>query len=174
VSYKDKDKQREANRKAKARQRVKISAREGQTQSQGMTTEQIQGMTPADNVIPDSHTQPERTAKGNIRVSKPGDADYKVKPKGSLQWLSHLPKATCNLPKDKPIADVSNDKVIKYKRGKDIKCFEDLPPDVRRTIEKMSTIEDGKMDLSIKANRTAIAINYQHLFPGRYNSTGAR
>ena len=57
------------------------------------------------------------------------------------------------------------------KRGKDIKCFGDLPPDVQQTIDKMSTV-DGKIDQTIKANRTAIAVNYQHLFPDRYYSTG--
>ena len=53
------------------------------------------------------------------------------------------------------------------KRGKDIKCFEDLPPDVQKTIDIMSMVE-GKIDQTIKANRTAIAINYQHTFPERY------
>ena len=59
----------------------------------------------------------------------------------------------------------------KPKRGKDIKCFEDLPPDVQQTIDAMSVVE-GKIDQTIKANRTAIAIHYQHLFPDRYHSTG--
>lgn len=57
------------------------------------------------------------------------------------------------------------------KRGNDIKCFEDLPPDVQRTIDRMSIV-NGKIDQTIKANRTAIAINYQHLFPDRYYGTG--
>jgi len=59
------------------------------------------------------------------------------------------------------------------KRGKDIKCFEDLPDDVRATIDHMSRGSNGKIDHTILVNRTAIAINYQHLFPGRYYSTGA-
>ena len=54
-----------------------------------------------------------------------------------------------------------------HKRGKDIKCFEDLPPDVQQTIDMMSVV-DGRIDQTIKANRTAIAINYQHVFPERY------
>lgn len=45
------------------------------------------------------------------------------------------------------------------KRGKDIKCFEDLPPDVQEVIHRLSTI-DGQIDQTIKANRTAIAVNY--------------
>ena len=53
------------------------------------------------------------------------------------------------------------------KRGKDIKCFEDLPPDVQQSIDMMSMV-DGKIDQTIKANRTAIAVHYQHTFPGRY------
>ena len=52
-------------------------------------------------------------------------------------------------------------------RGKDIKCFADLPPDVQMTIDSMSLV-DGKIDQTIKANRTAIAINYQHQFPDQY------
>ena len=57
------------------------------------------------------------------------------------------------------------------KRGKDIKVFADLPPDVQQTINRMSTA-DGKIDQTVKANRTAIAIHYQHLFPDRYYPTG--
>ena len=57
------------------------------------------------------------------------------------------------------------------KRGKDIKCFADLPPDVQQTIDRLSTV-DGKIDQTIKANRTAIAINYQHIFPNSYYSRG--
>jgi len=57
------------------------------------------------------------------------------------------------------------------KRGKDIKTFNDLPPDVQQTINMMSQ-HAGKIDLIVKANRTAIAVHYQHLYPGRYYSTG--
>lgn len=59
-----------------------------------------------------------------------------------------------------------------HKRGKDIKCFADLPPDVQQTIDSMSLV-DGKIDQTIKANRTAIAVNYQHLFAGAYYPHGA-
>ena len=52
------------------------------------------------------------------------------------------------------------------KRGKDIKCFEDLPPDVQATINRLSESNEEK------AKRTAAAIKYQHLFPDRYYSTG--
>ena len=57
------------------------------------------------------------------------------------------------------------------KRGKDIKVFEDLPPDVQKTINLMSQ-RAGKIDPMEKINRTSRAIRYQHLFPDRYNSTG--
>ena len=57
------------------------------------------------------------------------------------------------------------------KRGKDIKCFEDLPADVQQSIDMMSMV-NGRIDQTIKVNRTAIAVHYQHLFPDRYHSTG--
>ncbi len=53
------------------------------------------------------------------------------------------------------------------KRGKDIQCFADLPPDVQQNIISMSTI-NGKLDETKKAKRTTSAITYQHLFPDRY------
>lgn len=62
------------------------------------------------------------------------------------------------------------------KRGKDIKCFEDLPLDVQQVIDKMSINKDGTVNQIVKANRTVIAINYQHLWTHlthRYYSTGA-
>ena len=52
------------------------------------------------------------------------------------------------------------------KRGKDIKVFEDLPPDVQATIR---TISESNEEFK---RRTVIAIAYQHTFPNRYNSTG--
>lgn len=53
------------------------------------------------------------------------------------------------------------------KRGQDIQCFADLPPDVQQVIISMSTTE-GKLDESEKTKRTTSAIKYQHLFPDRY------
>lgn len=55
----------------------------------------------------------------------------------------------------------------KPKRGKDIKCFADLSPDVQDTINRLSDNEQEHK------RRTAIAIDYQHKHPGRYYSTGA-
>ena len=48
------------------------------------------------------------------------------------------------------------------KRGKDIKCFADLPPDVQATINRVSESNEEK------AKRTAAAIKYQRLFPDNY------
>ena len=58
------------------------------------------------------------------------------------------------------------------KRGHDIKSFEDLPPDVQFTINRLSMDVNGKIDWTSKANRTSIAISYQHMFPDRYDSKG--
>ncbi|MCJ7482644.1 MAG: hypothetical protein MUO31_06735 [Thermodesulfovibrionales bacterium] len=52
------------------------------------------------------------------------------------------------------------------RRGKDIKCFADLPYDVRATIDRLSADEQEHN------RRTGIAISYQHTFPDRYYSTG--
>lgn len=49
------------------------------------------------------------------------------------------------------------------RRGRDITKFEHLPLDVQASIARIS---DG--DDIVKANRTAVAINYQHQFPGRF------
>ena len=66
---------------------------------------------------------------------------------------------------------IANQVMPNMRRGKDIKCFADLPPDVQMTIDSLSMV-DGKICQTVKANRTAIAINYQHLFPDRFYSTG--
>ncbi len=73
---------------------------------------------------------------------------------------------------DKYADEILGESIGEPKRGKDIKCFEDLPPDVQETINQMCRIDDNKIDATAKANRTAIAIHYQHLFPDRYYSTG--
>lgn len=48
------------------------------------------------------------------------------------------------------------------RRGRDIKCFEDLPPDVQQAIERTSDSPEERRQ------RTAIAVSYQHTFPDRY------
>lgn len=118
--YRDKDKQRETGRERQRRYR-------------------------------DKHKPiPEVTPSGNIRVSKPSDADYEPQCETTKAFIEGRPK-----------------RLSTGKRGLDIKVFEDLPQDVQQSIDSMSVVE-GKIDPIIKANRTAIAINYQHVVPGRF------
>ena len=49
---------------------------------------------------------------------------------------------------------------------------EHLPLDVQRTINRLTTLPDGTVDEQARANRTAIAISYQHYRPDRYHNTG--
>ena len=51
------------------------------------------------------------------------------------------------------------------KRGKDIKTFEDLPPDVQDTINRLRGSNEAE-----HKRRTAAAIKYQHIFPNSYDS----
>lgn len=60
-----------------------------------------------------------------------------------------------------------------YKRGKDIKSFEDLPLDVQADIELMSVDKANGDDAVYEQehkDRTERAIRYQHLFPDRFYS----
>ncbi len=175
--YKDKDKQREANAERQRRYRRgpgRRSALQGVTKgvtSEGVTDKSVTGIDKALLMVRDElkqegefieelvksdvlNVKPERTAQGNIRVSKPGDADYVPQCETTRAFIEDRPK-----------------RPETAKRGKDIKCFADLPPDVQQTIDRLSTV-DGKIDQTVKANRTAIAVNYQHLFPDRYYTTG--
>ena len=108
-----------------------------------------------DRVLPVPSVIPEHTAQGNIRVSKPGDDDYVPQCETTRAFIENRPK------RHEP-----------GKRGKDIKCFGALPPDVQVTIDRMSINKDGTANQTVKANRTAIAVNYQHLYPERHYSTG--
>jgi len=139
--YKDKDRQREADRERQRRRRDKIKAK-GVTDS-GCDK---QGVTVSQEVM--VIAKPERTARGNIRVSKPGDADYVPQCETTKAFIEGRPK------------DPSP-----AKRGKDIKTFEDLPPDVQESIR---TVSESNEEFK---RRTGIAIRYQHLFPDRYHST---
>ncbi len=76
--YKDPNKQREANKKAMQRLRDKNLdiVMPGYKEGYDKAVEIARGTQP---VIPSCDTLPvipERTAQGNIRVSKPGDSDY--------------------------------------------------------------------------------------------------
>ena len=168
--YKDKDKQREADRERQKRRRDRIKAkgvtdsgcdRQGVTDEMGVTVtnaeaEQIEKVinTEIRARLKGGFT-PVKTAQGNIRVSKPGDAD-------SVQDV------TAKLVQDKQgLINRSAAQVRDYqKRGKDIKCFEDLPPDVQATIRNLSDTNEEFQ------RRVGIAIRYQHQFPDRYYTTG--
>ncbi|KKK68418.1 hypothetical protein LCGC14_2944250 [marine sediment metagenome] len=144
--YKDKDRQREANRQAQAKFKAKGITEQGITLPK--ETDLGNTLTTTQTV---SAAMPERTAQGNIRVSKPGDDDYVPQCETTRAFVEDRPKGH------------------RPKRGKDIKCFADLPPDVQRTIDKMSTT-DGRLDKEDKAKRTARAIHYQRLFPDSWYS----
>ena len=138
--YKDPDKQREANRQASQRKRD----RKGMTQ--GMTNE---------GMMPEGMTKQGMTVKSspsNVIPRRGKDEGVTITTKG-LHKLNLM-------------ADVINEQVLGKKRGHDIKCFEDLPPDVQQTIDRISESPEEKR------KRTGIAIRYQQLFPDRYYSTG--
>ena len=149
--YKDKAKQREKDRERQRRYRANRGLKAYQKDvtnsgrdKQGVTEQRV-GI---DSMI---KPKPELTAQGNIRVSKPGDSDYEPQCKTTRAFVDNRAKRLSPL--------------------KQVKVFEDLPPDIQQTIDIMSVV-DGKIDQTIKANRTAIAVHYQHLFPDRYNRTG--
>ena len=86
--YKDKNKQREANRERQRRYKAKHKGvtSEGVT-DKALSNKLVGAMLTGDVALADkcadeligkpiSLTKPERTALGNIRVSKPGDDDY--------------------------------------------------------------------------------------------------
>ena len=152
--YKDKDKQREANRQAQARFKAKKVLPE-----QGITDRVLPDGTTDVSVVKTLHrlVKPERTAQGNIRVSKPGDADYETT----------LVNAKPNTG-DKQLKDYydKHRETTKPKRGKDIKGFIDLPMDVQRTITRL--YPDVVKDHTERCRRSGIAIAYQHTFPRRY------
>lgn len=162
--YKDKDKQRETQRERQRRYRHDANLRRDK---QGVTDKLVDAMVSGDVALADKCAdeildKPERTAQGNIRVSKPSDADYEPQCETTKAFVEDRAKrkSLC-----------FGIRTEGGKRGKDIKCFADLPSDVQETIAMMSW-RDGKIDQTIKVNRAAIAINYQHLFPDRFHSTG--
>ena len=138
--YKDKDKQREAGAERQRRYRDKHKPKPKITPF----------VTDQDFTKLMAQVGP---GPGHVRVSKPGDADYEPQCETTKAFVDNRTKLTST--------------AEAFKRGKDIKVFDDLPPDVQQTIDTMSVVE-GKIDQTIKANRTAIAVHYQHLFPDRY------
>ena len=136
--YKDKDKQREAQRDwVRQKRAVKGSTEQGST------------VTKADSHVDASDIGIVKALHASVI---PCDARLKVIPENTPVVI---------------LCETDSTDEYKPKRGKDIKTFKDLPPDVQQTIDEMSVV-DGKIDQTIKVNRTAIAVNYQRLFPGRY------
>lgn len=144
MTYKDKNKQREANRRASKRYR-RGPGRVGclQDKTKGMTNE---GMMPPDLDIRPGYDE-----------AKQGITDRP--PSGITQGVTVIPDLDIRAGFDEAKIQGST------KRGKDIKCFADLPPDVQITIQMVSDTDEEL------EKRTAAAIRYQHLFPNRYHST---
>ena len=176
MTYKDPDKQREADRMAKQRQRA---AKAQSCTPQGMTKGVIvQGMTVKDepsNVIPKC-----AIPNGDTDISTVKALHQLINKAESHRNEGAMPddyyekakqETTHNVTERMYEAHKKCEGMTKPKRGKDIKVFADLPPDVQQTIDNLSMV-DGKICQRVKANRTAIAINYQHLFPDRFHSTG--
>ena len=172
--YKDKDKQREANKKAMRRNRTKSAAVLGDTLLNVIPETDIRvipkpkrcSVLSVENV---GKPKPERTALGNIRVSKPGDDDYVPMCETTRRFLTR----TSPVLDERDVQAIVNgvqsapSPTTPYpKRGKDIKTFADLPPDVQATINRISQSNEEKQ------KRTKAAIKYQHLFPDRFHSTG--
>ena len=103
--------------------------------------------------------KPERTALGNIRVSKPGDDDYVPMCETTRRFLARTSPVLDELNPSgikEPPYDINVPIQDEPKRGKDIKTFADLPPDVQATINKLSQSNEEKQ------KRTKAAIHWQH------------
>lgn len=123
-----------------------------------------QGLTRYPRVSDQDFTKLMAQAKlGHVRVSKPGDADYVPQCETTRAFVDGVV-----VTKAESHVDASDIGVVKAihknirKRGKDIKTFKDLPPDVQQTIRTISESDEEFQ------RRTVIAIAYQHTFPGRY------
>lgn len=140
--YKDPDKQREANRKAQAKFKAK----------QGITKE---------GEMPKGITE-------------------KVLLKARQEGITTIIPEDVVMPKVESHVDASDISVVKAlhqlikpKRGKDINYFEDLLLDVQRTINHLSWDNSNKVfSQEERDKRTTRAIQYLHLFPSRFHSTG--
>ena len=144
--YKDKDKRRDKERDRQRRYRASKGVT-GVTEPKGVTNEaQTSPMLDAfkdENIrrqeyedkldllkalaMKDTGGKPERTALGNIRVSKPGDDDYVPMCETTRSYIGAVPEVPGLTTLAKP------------KRGLDIKCFKDLPPDVQRKYARIGS-----------------------------------
>ncbi len=101
-------------------------------------------------------------------ANKQAKARQRIKDKDYIKGMTKVMVLDDDvIPEDTPVVIPYKVDSVIPKCGKDIKCFADLPPDVQRSIDMMSMV-DGMIDKTIKANRTAIAISYQHSRPDRY------
>ena len=158
MAYKDKDKQREANaerqRRCKARQKAlpKQGVTEGVTGS--CCVDYSSNFTGKLTAFEHEHYKPANELKSGQYnpVSKPGDSDYVPQCETTRAFVDNRAK-----------------RLSTAKRGKDIKCFEDLPPNAQECINKMS-IKDGKIDQTLKDNWMASVVSFQRLYPDRYES----
>lgn len=90
-------------------------------------------------------------------ANRKAQAKFKARVKGITETVT--PEGITNQLK-------ANQVIPNMRRGKDIQCFADLPPDVQATINRLSDNDEEH------ARRTAAAIKYQHLFPDHYHCTG--
>lgn len=87
---------------------------------------------------------------------------------GMTEGMTSQGMTVLDEPPDAILSNVIHKAAQRLKRGKDIKCFEDLHPGIQSIIKDISTDENGKLDEDEKRRRTANAIHYQHMFPERY------
>lgn len=126
----------------------------------------VEGLTPYPRVSDQDFTRLLATlppGSPTVRVSKPGDVDYEPQCETTKAFVEG--KTVTKAESHVDASDIGTVKALHClipKRGLDIKCFEDLPPDVQETIRSISQSNEEFQ------RRTQIAITYQHTFPGRY------
>ena len=147
--YKDKDRQREANRERQRR----YKARHKGVTSEGVTNKALPDGTMDIKTLAmmDAGCGDKLSHGLEQMILKPGDAGYLPQCETTRAFIKDRPKVKSE-----------------SKRGLDIKCFEDLPPDVQQTIRRVS---DSNEEFK---RRMAIAVSYQHTFgAGAYYPHGA-
>ncbi len=135
--YKDKDKQREAQRNWVRQKRID---KKGSTEQGSTSASEGLGLAAACDTVRDA-AKPERTAQGNIRVSKLGDDDYVPQCETTRAFIEDRPKRPETGKRGKALPQFEDIIGLHLKgvpkRGKDIKCFADLPPDIQQTINSL-------------------------------------
>lgn len=100
-------------------------------------------------------------------------ASQRRRDKGMTQGITNQGMTVTDEPPNVIPAEAIKKAAHRLRRGKDIKCFEDLHPGIQATIIRDSTDKDGKLDEGEKSRRTTIAVSYQHLYPERYEPKSA-